>query len=227
VKIVAISNQTLGHLDFDPYYDFINPVIIFKEKFINEQQYGEDAYITAVDVFDVLSDVTATVTVKAPDGSYKLKNADATKVNTFKLDQFGSYLVTYKGSDGLNSASYPRKIVVYDFNAPELTITGSLNETYKLNDAISIPSYSVSDNLNDYKLDIFLIMPNNEERMLMSDTNGTVTSYLDSSSMVYNESFKVNSRTFKAEQYGNYTMRFVAYDSDYNKVVKELHFIVK
>ncbi len=227
VKIVAISNQTLGHLDFDPYYDFINPVIIFKEKFINEQQYGEDAYITAVDVFDVLSDVTATVTVKAPDGSYKLKNADATKVNTFKLDQFGSYLVTYKGSDGLNSASYPRKIVVYDFNAPELTITGSLNETYKLNDAISIPSYSVSDNLNDYKLDIFLIMPNNEERMLMSDTNGKVTSYLDSSSMVYNESFKVNSTTFKAEQYGNYTMRFVAYDSDYNKVVKELHFIVK
>ena len=85
----------------------------------------------------------------------------------------------------------------------------------------------MSDNLNDYKLDIFLIMPNNEERLLMSDTNGTVTSYLDSSSMVYNESFKVNSTTFKAEQYGNYTMRFVAYDSDYNKVVKELHFIVK
>ena len=44
--------------------------------------------------------------------------------------------------------------------------------------------------------------------------------------MIYNDSFKVNETTFVAEQYGSYTMRFVAYDSDYNKTVQELHFEV-
>lgn len=228
VKMLTISNQVLGDLGLATYIDFANPVIIFKDKFINEQQYGEDAFVAGVDIFDVLSDASVTVTVKAPDGSFKLKNVDATSSHSFKLDQFGSYIVTYKGTDAEgNIASYPRKIVVYDFNAPELTITGSLKESYKLNDEITIPSYTVSDNLNDYKLDIFLLMPNNEERLLMTDQNGTVTSFLDSNSMVYNSSFKVNSTTFRAEQYGNYTMRFVAYDPDFNKTVKELHFNVK
>lgn len=228
VKILSIANQVLGDLGLPTYLDFANPVIIFKGKFINEQQYGNDAYVPGVDIFDVLSNASVTVTVKAPDGTFKIKNADATTSHSFKLDQFGSYLVTYKAVDSEgNSVSYPRKIMVYDFNAPVLTITGSLNETYKLNDAITIPSYTVTDNLNDYKLDIFLIMPDNQERLLLTDKNGTVTSYLDENSMIYNPSFKVNSTTFRAEQYGSYRMRFVAYDSDFNKTVKELNFEVK
>ena len=47
----------------------------------------------------------------------------------------------------------------------------------------------MTDNLNDYKLDIFLIMPDNQERLLLTDKNGTVTSYLDENSMIYNPSF--------------------------------------
>jgi hypothetical protein len=70
-------------------------------------------------------------------------------------------------------------------------------------------------------------MPDNQQRLLLTDKNGTVTSYLEADSMVYNSSFKVNSTTFKAEQYGKYTMRFVAYDSDFNKSAKELSFEVK
>ena len=228
VKILSISNQVLGHLDLATYVDFANPVIIFKDKFINEQQYGQDAYIPGVDVFDVLSSASVTVTIIGPDNSVKLNKVDATHPNSFKLDQFGSYLVTYRGIDSEgNVASYPRKITVFDFNAPELTIIGSLKESYNLNDQITVPSYIVTDNLNDYKLDVFLIMPDNQERLLLTDKNGTVTSFLDDNSMVYNPSFKVNSTTFRAEQYGSYRMRFVAYDSDFNKVVKELLFEVK
>lgn len=229
IRVLKVSNQVLSKEESQPYFsDSMIPVIIFKDKFINEQQYGTDAYVPAVDVIDVLNNATAKVSVEAPDGAYKLKNVDATVSNSFKLDQFGSYLVTYRYSDSVgNSNSITRKIVVYDFNAPELTITGSLKESYKLNDQVSIPSYVVKDNLNDYKLEVFLILPDNQERLLITDTNGKVVSYLESNSMVYNNSFKVNSTTFVLEQYGSYTMRFVAYDSDFNKTVQELHFEVK
>ena len=71
------------------------------------------------------------------------------------------------------------------------------------------------------------MMPDNQQRLLLLDKNGNVTSYLDENSMIYNSSFKVNSTTFKAEQFGNYTLRYVAYDPDFNKTVQELHFVVK
>ena len=228
IKILTISNQVMGHLNMDNYIDFALPIIILKGRFITEQSYQANAYIPSADVFDVLSDSSVTVSVKAPDGTFKFQNRDATIEQTFKLDQFGAYTVTYYGQDGAGkTTSFRRKVTVYDFNAPVITLNSGLNETYKINDEISIPSYSVSDNQNDYKLDIFLIMPDGEERLLMTDKNGTVKSYLEADSMIYNASFKVNSTTFKAEQYGKYTMRFVAYDSDFNKAVQELHFEVK
>ena len=228
LKVLTISNQVLGHLNMSNYTDFALPVVILKDKFVNEQSYGADAFIPAADVFDVLSDSSVTVSVKAPDGTYKLQNSDATVKHTFKLDQFGSYTVTYSGKDSANNtASFRRKITVYDFNAPQLVITGSVKESYKLNDEVSIPSYSVSDNQNNYKLDVFLILPDDEQRLLLTDTNGTIQSYLDTNSMIYNASFKVNSTTFRVEQYGKYTLRFVAYDPDFNKVAQDISFDVK
>ena len=228
VKVLSISNQVLGHRNKDNYTDFALPIIILRDKFVTEQDYGADAFVPAADAFDVLSDSSVTLSVKAPDGTTKIQNKDASVSQTFKLDQFGSYQVEYKGKDSAgNTATFRRKITVYDFNAPVITLNSGLKETYKLNEEVSIPSYTVTDNLNDYKLDVFLIMPSGEQRLLMTDKNGTVKSYLDAESMIYNSSFKVNSTTFKAEQYGKYTMRFVAYDSDYNKSVQELNFEVK
>ena len=226
VRILTISNQIIGHGDI--HMDVSSPIIIFNNRFINEQSYGEDAYIPSVEVFDVLGEAFVSVTVKGPDGSIKLSNKDASVSNTFKLDSFGSYYVTYKATDDAgNVVSYPRKITVYDFVAPELTVNYNLKAKYSLNSAITIPSYKVTDNLSDYTLDIFLILPNDEERLLIIDKNGTVTSYLDANSYIYNSSFKVNANTFRAEQRGRYILRYVAYDSDFNKVAKEYTFEVK
>ena len=228
IKMLEVSNQPLGKYDIEPYFDFTTPIIIFNDEFVYEQSYGKNAYIPTVKVFDVLSNVQVTVSARAPDYSYKFNNKDATKSHTFLLDQFGEYLITYKATDAEgNTVSYKRTISVYDNTAPELTITGKLKSSYSLNASIKIPSYKVSDNLNDYTLDIFVIMPDNQQRLLMIDHNGEVTSYLEKNNMLYNSSFKVNSTTFRAEQRGNYTLRYVAYDSDFNKVVKELHFTVK
>ena len=186
------------------------------------------AYIPTVSVFDVLGTVSTTLTVKAPDGSFKLRNVDPTKPQTFKLDSFGSYILTFRAEDSAgNFVSYPRKITVFDTVAPSLTVNNNLKDSYKINAEIAIPSYSVSDNLGQYTLDVFLMLPNNEERLLLRDSNGKVTSYLSVDNPIYNSSFKVNDNTFRAEQYGKYTLRYVAYDDAFNKAVKEFTFVIK
>ena len=226
VKILTISNQDLGHRGF--YLDSSSPIMIFDNKFVNEQNYNDMAYIPTVSIFDVLGEATANLVAKAPDGSFKLKNVDPTEPQSFKLDAFGSYILTFSVTDSAgNFVSYPRKIAVYDTVAPSLNVNNNLKDSYKINSEITIPSYSVSDNLGQYTVDVFLLLPNDEERLLTRDINGNVTSYLTGDSPLYNPSFKVNANTFRAEQYGTYRLRYVAYDDAFNKVVVEITFTVK
>ena len=226
VAIKSISNQDFGHNLV--YMDITSPIVIFNKRFVNEQLYGANGYIPSVEVFDVLSDASATVMVKAPDGTFKLRNEDASVDHNFPLDSFGSYIVTYRAEDSSgNFASYPRKIMVFDNVDPVLTVNNNLKESYKLNSAVTIPSYTASDNLGSYTLDIFLMMPNGEERLLILDKSGEVTSYLSADSPIYNSSFKVNSKTFRVEQTGKYTLRYVLYDEAYNRVIQEYSFMVK
>ncbi len=226
INILGISNQDLGHRGF--YLDSSNPIIIFNGIFVNEQEYNAVAYIPTVSVFDVLGEASATLTVKAPDGSFKLKNVNPIEPQSFLLDAFGNYILTYSVQDSSgNFISYPRKITVFDNVAPTLTVNNNLKNSYKINSKITIPSYSISDNLGQYTVDVLLLLPNDEERLLLRDTNGEVTSYLTGDSPLYNSSFKVDSKTFRAEQYGTYKLRFVAYDDAFNKTVYEITFMVK
>ena len=202
--------------------------MIFDNKFVNEQNYNETAYIPTAFIFDVLGDTTSSLTVKAPDGSFKLKNVDPTKPQSFSLDAFGNYILTFKAEDTSgNTVSYPRKITVFDYVTPVLTVNNNLKASYKINSKIQIPTYTVSDNLGQYTVDVLLMLPNDEERLLLRDINGEVTSYLTADSPYYNQSFKVNANTFRAEQYGTYRLRFIAYDEAFNKVVEEITFTVK
>lgn len=226
INILTISNQNFGHHGF--YLDSSNPIIIFNDNFVNEQQYNDIAYIPTVSVFDVLGDTSATLTVRAPDGSFKLKNVNPMEPQSFLLDSFGSYILTFGAEDSSgNIVSYPRKITVFDNIAPSLTVNNNLKNNYKINAKITIPSYSISDNLGQYTVDVLLLLPNDEERLLLRDINGEVTSYLTTNSPLYNSSFKVNDKTFRAEQYGTYKLRYVAYDNAFNKVIYEITFIVK
>ena len=225
-KMMGISNQNLGHNDF--YFDSAAPVIIFKDRLINEQEYNTDAKIPVVEVYDVLGQASISLNVKGPDGSFKMKNVDPRESHTFKLDAFGSYLLTYRAEDDSgNYVSYTRKITVYDNVAPTLKVNNNLKENYKLNAEIKIPTYTVSDNLGSYTVHVFVILPNDEERILLKDVNGEVTSFLSVDSMLYNPSFKVNDHTFRAEQKGTYRLRYVAFDDAFNKVVQEITFTVK
>lgn len=226
INISGISNQGLGHRN--RHEDNYSPIIILRNRFVNEQKYGEMAYIPKADAFDVLGNVSSSLTVEAPDGSYKIRSAPIDGDNTFLLDQIGAYTIFYNAEDDSgNTSEVSRKITVYDTVAPTLTVNNNLKQSYKINSKVTIPTYSVSDNRNLYTVNVLLLLPNNEERLLLVDKNGQVTSYLDNSTSLYNSSFKVDSRTFRVEQYGQYTLRFVAYDDAFNKVSQDITFIVK
>ena len=223
LKMLELGNQLFGTSFFDAA-----PVVLFKERMLNEQDINTEAKIPVVDVYDILGETSATISVRAPDGSFKLKDLDATQKHTFVLDAFGGYNVSYRAIDNSgNEEVYIRRITVYDNVVPTLTVKNKLKKTYKIDAKITIPQYTVSDNSNSYTVNVFVILPNDEERILLKDVNGTVTSYLSKESEIYNASFKVDDRTFRAEQYGTYKLRFVAYDDAFNKTVQEITFVVK
>ena len=226
LRMMKIANQNLGYRT--DHKDHTQPYVLLNGNFYGSQDYGTMAVIPTVDVFDVLSNASVTITVRDPKSHYVIQNEDARVPHTFELNSFGNYVVIYQATDAANNrTTYRRTIRVYDTIPPEITINGSLKSSYSLNAKISIPDYTVTDNLNNYTLDVFLILPNDEERLLIVDENGEVTSYLEKDDPIYNASFKVNATTFRAEQYGQYILRFVAYDSDFNKTVVELTFVVK
>lgn len=224
ISILELDNQRFG-----TKYPDAAPVILFKERMVYEQTINTEAIIPIVDVYDVLGEASVTVSAKAPDGSYKLNEVDATQRHSFTLDTFGGYNLYFRATDKTTgkSQTYTRKITVYDNEAPVLTVTNNLKKTYKVNAKIKVPEYSVSDNSDVYYLNVYLFLPNDEERLLLKDVNGTVTSYLSSESVIYNSSFKVDDRTFKAELEGTYKLRYVAYDDAFNITVEEITFKVE
>jgi hypothetical protein len=115
---------------------------------------------------------------------------------------------------------------VYDETAPKLTITDSLKDEYKVGDKVAIPVYSAKDNGENCYIQVELILPNNELRLLHYNENGTLTSLLNADSTLYNSSFKVDDNTFVVETAGTYTLRFLAYDEYYNTVSYEMSFNV-
>lgn len=91
---------------------------------------------------------------------------------------------------------------------------------------MTIPTYTVSDNLNSCFVDVILLLPNAEIRLLTHDDNGQIV-YSLTNEALYNSSFINSETSFKTEQVGSYILRFVAYDDQYNRCVQELTFTVE
>ena len=102
-----------------------------------------------------------------------------------------------------------------------------MRSEYKVGDAIKIPEYQVSDNSGYYSLDIVLIMPDNDMRLLIHNENGEIISKLSKDDVAYEAAFKVDNQTFRVQTAGEYVLRFFAYDENFNYVTVEHVFTVK
>ena len=192
------------------------------------QKLGSEAQIPTATACDVLGQIVDfTVTVKKTDGTVLFEGAATERVK-LTLNEAGNYTVSYFAKDShkkFTELSY--MMLVYDETAPTLTITDSLAKEYKVGDKVTIPVYSAVDNGANCYIQVELILPNNENRLLHYSENGEVTSLLDAKNTLYNSSFKADSNTFIVEKAGAYTLRFVAYDEYYNVVSYEMYFNVK
>jgi hypothetical protein len=75
-------------------------------------------------------------------------------------------------------------------------------------------------------VDVILILPSNEMRILTHDENGNIT-YALVDNTLYLPSFIKDQHSFKTEQKGKHILRYVAYDSQFNKTTVELEFTVR
>ena len=146
--------------------------------------------------------------------------------DSFKIDQFGSYIVTYQAKDKAgNQARITYVAFVYDNVKPILEVDELTKVNYRVGDVFNIPGYHASDNLGYVTVDVLLRMPDNELRILTHDENGEVTYALIDNNL-YNNSFIVNKTSFKLETKGRYTLMYVAYDQEFNSTVVEYVFNV-
>jgi hypothetical protein len=99
--------------------------------------------------------------------------------------------------------------------------------TYSVGNVVKIPDYyDVSDNLGEYFVDVSVILPNNEMRLLIHDESGNKTYYTNDRTL-YAASFCVSDTSFRTEYKGEYKLRYVAYDAQFNKTVVEIKFTVR
>ena len=224
IKVTRINNQALGYKERSG--DEAKPTIRLNGLLKARQTYGQDFQYPTFEAYDVLSEVdSASIIISKPDGTSV--RGDNHMTETFVIDAYGRYGLNYQASDTWgNTVRVSNAIFVYDDVCPSLEVSGLSKDTYSVGDVVEIPGYKVSDNKGNYSVDVFLILPTNEQRILTHDENGVVTYALTDSS-IYNSSFIVNNHSFRTEMKGRHTLRYVAYDEEFNTTVVELTFTVK
>ena len=233
INFTNIVNQTLGHrssVGVIGSTDLIAPQIVVDDDADNNYNIGDTATIPAVKAFDVLNPIQSVkVTVIAPDGTRVLNNADGTTEHPIKLEQYGTYAVTYTATDNFGKrAPYYKTISVKETENPRLEVnTKAIGKTYKVGDKIEIPSYTVSDNSGSYNLDVMLICPDNYIVYLLNDNSGEITSCLNAENAKLPSGLLVDKKTFRLTKSGVYTLRFFAYDEFYNCVTVDVTIVVE
>ena len=122
---------------------------------------------------------------------------------------------------------------VYDDIKPTIVVNNPPKDTYNLNDSFTIPSYTAKDESGIYTVDVILIMPTNEMRILTHHVHNedegidNIEYALDLDKGIYDSSFIVDKTTCKLQMTGTYRIRFVVYDDAYNTTTVEYSFKVK
>ncbi len=228
IRINKIGNQTMGYVksSAEKGEDAVKPIILHEDVQLC-QKLGDKAKVPLAKAFDVLGQITQfTVTVEFEGKT--IASGDATKPLDFVLDKAGYYNGFYYAKD--SNGNFEKKtfaIYVKDETAPTLTVDNNLKSEYKVGDKITIPTYSASDNNGNCNVQVTLILPNNEMRLLQYNENGEITSLLDKENDLYESSFKASADTFVAQAKGKYVLRVVAHDEYYNYTVVEIEFMVK
>ena len=229
VSVVTINNQTFKSSITG---DNVGPQIISKGDFDNALSINSELVIKKSQAFDVLSSVkslTLSVTRRS-DAKVLLNNVDANIDQKVVLDKYGDYDIKYIAKDGNNKTSTLIKTVSCKENeAPVLNVSFTAAESYTLNSTFKLPSFTLTDNSNNARIDVTLYLPQGQGRILQHGElvygNFTLTSCLNSAK--YGNDFVVDDSTFKFTEAGRYILRYFAIDSYGNFTIQEFNLNVE
>ncbi|MBQ8725716.1 MAG: hypothetical protein IJY84_01265 [Clostridia bacterium] len=229
IQLISLNNQVLGYRTgrYENRRDRIEPQIFIAESYAVKNVFGQIAKVSAGSAFDVLGYVEEfSATVIAPDGSVVLDNVSAYESHEITLNQYGEYRLTYYALDSHGISYTETKLIsVVERELPKLKVL-KLADSFRVGETVTIPTYEVSDNSGVYCVDVILVMPNNEARLLIHDENGEKISKLNKDDTAYENAFKASENSFRLLKEGKYILRFFAYDENYNYVTVEFEFTV-
>lgn len=229
--LTRLNNQPLGYrkIDRESRKDEIAPQIVYEDTLAVKQTIGTSVKLPSGRAYDVLGEIRSfTVTVVDPEGKKVLDGVSASESRTLTFDKYGIYNVNYRAADSNGNVTERIKLFkVNEVEAPVLTVKAdALKSRYSAGDIISIPEFSASDNSGACTVNVYLLMPDNQLRLLVREVNGEKTSYLSSEDETYPSSFKAGENAFRAESKGSYKLVFFAYDAYYNCTSAEWKFVV-
>jgi hypothetical protein len=234
LRINSLNNQPMGYRSLTQARakDSIKPTIQLDKELVQKYAVSSTINLPSAKAFDVLNPINSfTVSVTAPDGSVLIDQEDPSEEKSLTLSSFGQYKVIYTASDAAGNVLVDeRHLAVVEYEAPSLKVDfSSLKSSYSLNSSVSLPSYQLSDNSGDCYLDIFLLMPNNELRLLIHvDKDPTKDiNRLSKEDTTYSSLFKAGDKAFNLLTKGSYTLRYFAYDDYFNSTSAEFSFVAR
>ena len=224
LDVTRINNQTLGHKNTveDPIGDKIAPELIIDGEYNTRMFLGDMLTVFTAKAFDVLGQIQSlTVSVFDSQNNVLLNNASVDEIYNIKLNNVGRYRVIYTMTDIYGNSDKGGAIIfVVDNVAPELEVKANYKQVYRVGSKIKLPTFTVSDNLENVYCDISVQLPSSEIRLLTHYANGETTSFLSKSNGTYPASFKASDDAFVLETAGKYIITVTAYDDNYNAVTK-------
>lgn len=203
LRVVQLNGQTLNNYKTDVW----SPNVIFTGDYGGEKEINSEHVINPVKALDILNPYTEiTFSVKTPskadavstDGT-TLKNVSAANAYTLVLSEYGRYVFTYTYKDGAdNEETFSYIVYCNDKIDPELTVKET-EISGKVGKAIKVPSYTCKDNYTtEENLTVVIQIIN---------PDGIIENYGDS---------------YVPEKAGTYTIRYLAFDENYNMVTADV-----
>ncbi len=128
--------------------DYQEPDIIVNGVIVSRVPQGTTVELPTAFCYDVLNAVgELTVSVRDESGKVILPETDCNSVHSVKLDDCGTYVVTYSVEDANgNAAERVYVITVYDDVKPTLNFKSAMPEKVKTGSTVKLPEYTIVDN---------------------------------------------------------------------------------
>lgn len=206
IKLNNISGQVITNNTKDTG----KPLIAILGEYDVQYKLNDTVQLLPAVVGDVIDpEVSFTLSVKGPDNQF-IKDVNGLELNnvevkqySIKLSSYGNYTVLYYAKDSAGKYIQLKKpLMVLDEVAPVITVSGTIKDTMKVGESLTIPNATATDNV-DGTVNVYVYV---------KDPNGKI---------------KRATNTWEMTQKGNYVVQYVAIDEYGNMSVNSYEIKVK